>query len=84
MPTLVTNDGFMLYMPDRLAKGKQVSRTYFFNVLYSLYPEYVSKMVAHAQKVRFGSGREENHSNEIAVSPEMWESLNAMPFMSGK
>ena len=67
-----------------MAKGKQVCRSYFFNVLYTLYPEYVTKMVAHAQKLRFGSGNRDNVNNEVAVSPEMWEELNKMPFMSGK
>ena len=60
-PNLEGNVEFMRYMPNKLAKGKHVNRTYFFNVLYTLFPDHVTKMIAHAQKQRFASGNEHNH-----------------------
>jgi hypothetical protein len=83
-PGLETNKEFMKFMPNKLAKGKYVSRTYFFNVLYTLYPDHVTKMVAHAQKQRFASGNAENHMDEVKVSGKMWDELNAMPYFSRK
>ena len=83
-PNVKDNAEIMKYMPDKMAKGKYVSRTYFFNVLYTLFPEYVSKMISHAQKQRFASGNEGNHMQEVKVSGKMWDELNAMPFNSRK
>ena len=46
----------MSYLPDRLPSGKLPDRTYFFNVLNTVRPEYVKEMVEHANKLRFKSG----------------------------
>ena len=83
-PNVKDNPEVMKYMPDKMAKGKYVSRTYFFNVLYMLFPDYLSKMIAHAQKQRFAAGNEDNHMKEVKVSGKMWDELNAMPFNSRK
>ena len=36
------------HLPDRLAKGRQIDRTYFFTVLNTLEPEKLQQMIAHA------------------------------------
>ena len=38
------------FMPDRFPQGKLPDRDYFFNVLNTVHPDYVSKMVEHANK----------------------------------
>ena len=45
----------MMFMPDKLPP-----RDYFFNVLYTLYPEHVQKMIDYAHEQRFGSGKDDN------------------------
>ena len=36
------------YFPDKMAKGKQIDRTYFWNVFNTLYPEVVKEIIGHA------------------------------------
>ena len=36
------------HLPDRLAKGRQIDRTYFFTVLNTLEPEKLQQMISHA------------------------------------
>ena len=38
----------MAYLPDRLPKGRLPDRKYFFNVLHSVYPEYVRELIRRA------------------------------------
>ena len=40
------------HLPNRLAKGRQIDRTYFFTVLNTLEPEKLSQIIAHAQEQR--------------------------------
>ena len=42
----------MLYLPDRLAKGRQIDRTYFFAVLNTLEPDKLQQIITHAQMHR--------------------------------
>ena len=44
----------MVYLPDSLPKGKLHDRTFFFNILMTVKPEYVQAIVEHANKQRFG------------------------------
>ena len=71
-------------MPDRLPKGKSISREYFFNVLNTTYPEFLRKVIDHANSQRFGSANNGNEMDEIKVSNNMWNELTAMPFFSCK
>jgi hypothetical protein len=42
-----------------MAKGKQIDRTYFWNVFNTLYPEVVKEIIGHAQKQRTSAITEE-------------------------
>ena len=39
---------FMMHLPDRMAKGRQIDRTYFFTVLNTLEPEKLHQIISHA------------------------------------
>ena len=41
---------FMLYFPDNFAENKGPSRTYFFDILNTLYPKYLAQIMSHANK----------------------------------
>ena len=46
---LVKNDKeFLAYFPDKLPKGKQVDRTYFFNIFNTLYPDRLEAIIRHS------------------------------------
>jgi hypothetical protein len=39
---------FMMHLPDRMAKGRQIDRTYFFNVLNTLESDKLQQIIRHA------------------------------------
>ena len=51
-PHLKEQPDFMIYFPDRYPKGHPPDREYFFNVLNTLNPKYVSKIISHANLSR--------------------------------
>ena len=73
---------FMQYFPDSLPKGKLHDRSFFFNILMTVKPEYVQAMVEHANKQRFGCIQPDTIADTIEVTNEWWNALNAMPFFS--
>ena len=84
LPRVKDNVEVMKFFPDRLPKGKSISREYFFNVLNTTYPEYLRKMIEHANNQRMGSANNGTEMDEIKVTDNMWNELNAMPFFSSK
>ena len=84
LPKVKENVNVMIYFPDRLPKGKTISREYFFNVLNTSYPDYLQKMIDHANNQRMGSANNGTEMDEIKVTDDMWNELNAMPFFSSK
>ena len=41
---------FMQYFPDALPKGRNPGREYFFNILNTLKPQYVARLIDHANR----------------------------------
>ena len=39
---------FQQYFPDVLPKGRNPGREYFFNILNTIHPTYVSRLIEHA------------------------------------
>ena len=44
----INDEKFMRHMPDPQPGSRLPNRTYFYNVLNTLYPDYVEKLVSHA------------------------------------
>lgn len=72
------------YLPDRMAKGRNMDRTWFWNVFSTLYPEIVSEIIEGSRKKRFDVADEETKAECIQISPEWHEQLMALPFKSSK
>ena len=83
-PKYKQEGNFMAYMPDHLPKGKLPDRTYFFNVMNTLYEDRVQQMIEHANRVRFESSKAGIEEEEVLVSGEWWDKLNLMPYFSCK
>ena len=75
---------FQRFLPNRLPKGRQPDRTYYFNVLNTLYPDYIAEIILHANGKRFKAGDDETDYGGIKVSEDWWEQLNAVPFLTCK
>ena len=41
---------FMMYFPDSLPKGRHFDRTYFFQILHHLHPQYTRDIISHATR----------------------------------
>ena len=52
MPHLQKDKTFMMYFPDKFPKGHPPDREYFFNVLNTLNPDYLSRVITHAKHIR--------------------------------
>ena len=75
---------FRRFMPERLPKGRMPDRSYYFNVLNTLYPEYTAQLIANANAKRFTANAENGDDGGIKVSDDWWEQLNAVPFHTRK
>ena len=52
-PDLKQDERMKPYFQDEYTGGRGPNREYFYNVLNTIYPEYLSKLMTHASKQRF-------------------------------
>ena len=83
-PDVKKDGNFLAFFPSKYPKGKAPPREYFFNVLNTLHPEYLAKIIAHANEVRMAPGGEKQQRESIEISPFWEEQLKAMPYLSSK
>jgi hypothetical protein len=72
------------FLPDNLPAGRQIDRTFFFNVLHTLKPDYVKGIISHASKLRNTTENDQRRGDFIKVTPEWQTQLEAIPFVSSK
>ena len=51
-PKFKNDPVFMAYFPDQLPKGRWPDRTYFYNVMNTIYPDYTRSLVQTANNNR--------------------------------
>ena len=69
----VKKDGdFMAFFPSVYPKGRGPPREYFFNILNTVMPEYLTQILDHANKQRMGADGLNQQSESIAIS-QFWE-----------
>ena len=78
------NATFMRYFPTNMPKGRQIDRTFFFNVLNTLHPDLLAQYLDHARAQRFTAISEEQKKETIEITPGWLELLNKIPFKSSK
>lgn len=79
------NDAKMaIYFQDDYANMRGPCREYFFNILNTVYPTYLSHIMAHAAKERFSVEGKDGKSQAIKASDEWYDALNSLPFKSSK
>ena len=71
-PQFVQDDLFARYFPDEYPKDKGPPREYFFNILNTLYPDYLGQVMSHANEQRMSAEGEIGKSEAIQIS-EFWE-----------
>ena len=75
---------FILYFQDEYPKERYPARSYFFDILNTLYPEYLQRVLSHASTQRNSASGEANQVHKITISDAWFEELNKMPFKSCK
>ena len=71
-PDVKKDANFLSFFPTTYPKGKGPPRKYFFDVLNTLHPEYMAKIIAHANEVRMAPDGEKQQKESIEISP-FWE-----------
>ena len=83
-PDLKQDPNFQQYFADKYPEDKLPCREYFFNILNTVYPDYLSSILDNAQKIRNTVDGDEQKNEAIKVTDEWMQQLNAMPFRSSK
>ena len=73
-----------MYFQDEYPASKSPSREYFYNILNTLYPDYLKMIIQHAQKVRYGRDETKEKAEAITVTEEWMQILSSMPYTSCK
>ena len=75
---------FNVYFQDTYVDQKAPNREYFFNILNTIYPEYLKNIVDHARDQRFTLTAEDAKPQAIRATDEWLEALNKLPYKSRK
>ena len=62
---------FMSFFPATFPKGKGPPREYFFDIINTLYPEYLNQVMDHANKQRMSAESEGLQRQAIAMT-DFW------------
>ena len=81
-PQFSKDENFTKYFAAAYPKGKGPPRDYFFNIVNTLYPEYLKQVMAHAAKQRMTSEGEGMQRESIEISEYWQEQLKSMPYLS--
>jgi len=74
----------MQYFPATFPKDKDPPRQYFFDVLNTVYPDYLRQIMVHANNERMAADTDLNKTSSIAISQFWEEELKSMPYLSCK
>ena len=59
---------FAKYFPDSFQDGKGPARSYFFAILNTIYPDYLAKIMSHANKMRWTSKAPDTQKSSINIT----------------
>ena len=71
-PDLKEDAEFKVYFQDEYANEKGPCREYFFNILNTVYPEYLGNIMSHAAKERFALDGAAGKTEAIKATEEWY------------
>ena len=83
-PQFTKDAAMMQYFPDEYPAGKGPPREYFFNILNTIHPDYLSQIMAHANKLRMTAEGDNMQAQGIEMTKYWDEQLKAMPYLTCK
>jgi len=72
------------FFPEQKTPANRPDREFFFNILNTVDPDYLSALIRHAQGLRHGTGAPSKQDNIIVVNEHWRKELAASPFYSSK
>ena len=78
-PKFQSKPEMMAYFPDQLPKGRMPDRSYFFNVMNTLYPDYTQQLIQKANSNRVIATPSDDQHEFVHISEEWWQKLNELP-----
>ena len=82
--TYKNDEALMKYLPEIRAKGKQLDRTFFFNILNTVYPEVLPAIIASSREQRESRLSQGENRESIDIAANWAEELRSVPFHSSK
>jgi hypothetical protein len=70
------------YFPSYIPQGRQMDKTFFFNVLNTIVPEELEQILRYALVQRNDKATDPETKDVIMVTPEIEEELRKFPFVS--
>ena len=71
-----------VYFPDQVEGHSHIDRAYFFNIVNTIYPEYMKKIIDYAIDVRNKPEANEEKKEFILISDGWYDKLMEHPFIS--
>ena len=68
--------------PSKYPKGRQCSRSYFYNCWNTCYPDDIKELLNHANSQRFSMKNEKLKQDSILLTEEWKQQLDSLPFCS--
>ena len=81
---VVKEKEFAKFFPEQRTKADLPDREYFFNVINTTDPSYITALVKHAQELRFANKQPQDNPNIIEVNEHWIKELQASPYYSRK
>lgn len=81
---LQNDQAFNIYFQESYADMKAPCRDYFFNILNTIYPDYLKSIMDHANKERHSAEGSKMKEQTIRITDEWYNELKSMPFSSKK
>jgi hypothetical protein len=72
------------FFPDQRTKADLPDREFFFNIVNTSDPDYLSALIKHAHEQRFGAKNPQDNPNVIEVNEQWTKELQASPYYSRK
>ena len=83
-PDVKKDAEFLKFFPDSYPPGRGPPRQYFFDILNTLQPDYLKRILDHANEQRMAAEGADQKEHTIAISKFWEEELKAMPYLSKK
>ena len=81
-PQALEDERLKKFLPDDTSKTKPMDRQFFFNVLNSVYPEYVASVIKDTSKIRQDPGQNEEKKDYILIADHWYNKLMLQPLCS--